>query len=119
LLARCALPLGRRYVDLYANGVGPAGASVLAQALLSNAPLATLKLLGNNVRDEGSLHIARALSQNTTLTELTLAKNSIGVVGTKALNAARVDNDRNGGALRTFDIKGWVKAPQAMLPKYW
>jgi len=50
------------------NGIGAAGAAVLADALIANSTLRVLGLVGNSIGDEGAAALTRALATNSSLT---------------------------------------------------
>jgi len=65
----------RRCEQLYLdnNGIGAAGAAVLADALMANRTLRVLGLSDNSIGDEGAAALARALATNHSLREVCLA----------------------------------------------
>jgi len=65
----------RRCEQLYLdnNGIGAAGALVLADALMANRTLRFLGLAGNSIGDEGAAALARALATNRSLHAVCMA----------------------------------------------
>jgi len=64
----------RRCEQLYLsrNGIGAAGAAMLADALMANRTLRVLGLDSNSIGDEGAAAMARALATNRSLTRVCL-----------------------------------------------
>jgi len=72
-------------VNLGDNGIGPAGAKTIAQALATNCTISNLTLSSNPIGDEGATYIAESLSTNTILEKLNLSGTGIGEEGAIAL----------------------------------
>ena len=72
-------------LDLGRNTMGPGGAATLAGALATNKSLGALSLHDNSIEDEGARALAGALKANGTLSTLWLGKNNIKNEGLAAL----------------------------------
>jgi len=60
-------------LNLVNNGIGTAGATALADALMAIRTLRVLGLADNSIGDEGAAALARALATNHSLTSVCLA----------------------------------------------
>lgn len=76
-----------RELDLSLNGLGPAGAELLRQALPLCAQLEVLSLASNNLEDAGIIDVAHALPRCKHLVALNLAANGMGPQGAISLAA--------------------------------
>jgi len=70
-------------LELGYNGIGAAGAAVLADALIANRTLRALVLADNSIGDEGAAALARALATNRSLARVCLAKGGPQWVGSE------------------------------------
>ena len=68
-------------VTLSSNGIGDAGVSAIAKALVVNSTIRHLDLMHNGIGAHGAGELAAALSHNATLTSLALSGNRIGPEG--------------------------------------
>ncbi|EJK54992.1 hypothetical protein THAOC_25328 [Thalassiosira oceanica] len=78
-------------VDLGGNGMSSRVASIIAESLESNPPLATLYLRDNHFDDADAAVLANSLSSNTNLTALYVDGNNIKEEGRLALLRALFD----------------------------
>lgn len=87
---RCALEV----LDLRGNGVGVAGARVLAEALITsrNATLATLNLNGNPIGDAGGIALAEWLQTSSAVQQLDLGNTELETGAVVALCTVLRDN---------------------------
>ena len=77
-------------LDLSSNRIACTGAEALAKVLQSNRTLTRLDLKGNKIGDSAATEVAETLIKNYTLTYLDLSSNPIGELGALSLSA-RVD----------------------------
>jgi hypothetical protein len=78
LSALVSLPIDA--LSLRGNGLGPTGAALIAERLISDCPaLASLSLFRNNLGDDGCRAVLRALRFNRSLRHLSLGGNCAGV----------------------------------------
>jgi Ran GTPase-activating protein (RanGAP) involved in mRNA processing and transport len=75
-------------LDLESNNIGPEGAIAIAEALKVNAVVTTLFLNWNRIGDEGAIAIAEALKVTAVVNTLDLGGNRIGDEGAKAIAEA-------------------------------
>lgn len=75
-------------IDIMSNGIGPAGAKRLAEALKKNNHLSKLAMSKNEMGPEGGAAIAEALKTNKGLEELVFGFNEIGNDGMVAFAEA-------------------------------
>lgn len=83
------------HLDLFSQDhqpIGDEGAQAIAEALLENTSLSTLKLGDNNIGAEGAQAIAKTLRINTSLRTLWLGGNNIGDRGAEAIAVALQTN---------------------------
>lgn len=81
-----------RRLYLGGNGIGPGGASALADVLRHNPSVRALLLSANRLGDAGAAALADGLRANRTLETLGLAANGIGPAGMSAVLAAARDH---------------------------
>ncbi len=80
-------------LNLRNNNLGPRGAQLLAEFLVSSRTLTSLRLAVNEMMDEGIKFLAEMLGKNTcVLLELTLTRNLITDTGAEMLAAGLCDN---------------------------
>ena len=72
-------------LDLWENGISPAGGVALAKALKTNFALLTLELRGNALGDTGARAFAELMPNNRALSTLDLSSNGISPAGAATL----------------------------------
>ena len=76
-------------LDLACNDLGPAGAKMLATALLQNHSVRTLDISDNSLGLAGLAHITRLVNGSATLSTLCLQKNDIAAIKKESKRAKR------------------------------
>ena len=91
-----------RALHLSFNGIGPAGAELIAEALMHNRTIQELFLTDNAVGDAGAAALAVTMASHPELSDVKLCGNSIGNQGVQhiANTAIRADNH----ALKRIDL---------------
>ena len=91
---------GDSEVSMRNLGIGPDGASAVAEALARNSKVTKLDLSLNNIRDEGAVAVARLLEMNSLIVSVNLSENKIAKEGADAIANMLTLND----SLRHFDF---------------
>ena len=74
-------------------GIGPTGATAVADALARNGSVRKLDLSLNDIQDRGAVAVANLLELNSHITEVSLSENKIGKDGAEALGNMLTLND--------------------------
>ena len=97
-----ALMTNRSLTTLKSNFLGLKGAKVMGEVLKVNNILKILEAPNNGIDVEGAKAIANGLAVNGSLTKLSLARNNLGADGTKSICDALKENK----TLKELDLHG-------------